>query len=152
MSRDPFPNPPGDAGEPDGSALPPAASGTGPEDDWEGPAGQGLYVTLPAEQLTLSGFAQGGASDTMAPGLLLAAVVGAVTTRGGAERRSTAPPVGSHLAFPGLVSKTGCSPAGAGLGSLVRLPPGRWRMVVGHGRAAGYLVIRTAIASRRPVA
>jgi hypothetical protein len=40
-------------------------------------------VTLPAEQLTLSGFAQGGASDTMAPGPLLAAVVGAVTGEDG---------------------------------------------------------------------
>jgi hypothetical protein len=82
MSRDPFPNPTGDAGEPDGSLLP-AAEGTGPEDDWEGTAGQGLYVTLPAEQLTLSGFAQGGASDTMTPGPLLAAVVGAVTGEDG---------------------------------------------------------------------
>ena len=40
---------------------------------------QGLYVTLPAEQLTLSGFAQGGAADTMAPGPLLATVVHTVT-------------------------------------------------------------------------
>jgi Domain of unknown function (DUF222) len=91
MSRDPFPNPPGDAGEPDGSPLPPAAEGTGPEDGWEGPAGQdgpegmgqGLYVCLPPEQVTLPGFAQGGASDTMAPGPLLAAVVGAVTGQDG---------------------------------------------------------------------
>ena len=82
MPQDPFPNPPGDAGEPDGCPLPPAAEGDGPEDDREG-LGQGLYVTLPAEQLTLSGFAQGGASDTMAPGPLLAAVVGAVTGEDG---------------------------------------------------------------------
>jgi Domain of unknown function (DUF222) len=81
MSRDPFPHPPGDAGEPDGF-LPPAAEEDGPEADWEG-MGQGLYVTLPAEQLTLAGFAQGGASDTMAPGPLLAAVVGAVTGEDG---------------------------------------------------------------------
>ena len=74
MSQDPFPNPPGDAGEPDGSPLPPAAEEDGPEDDWEG-VGQGLYVCLPAEQVTLAGFAQGGESDTMAPGPLLAAVV-----------------------------------------------------------------------------
>jgi Domain of unknown function (DUF222) len=82
MPQDPFPNPPGDVGEPDGWPLP-AAEGTGPEDDWEGAAGQGLYVTLPAEQLSLSGFAQGGGSDTMAPGPLLAAVVGTVTGEDG---------------------------------------------------------------------
>jgi hypothetical protein len=83
MSRDPFPDPPGDAGEPDGWPLPPAAEGDGPEDGWEG-VGQGLYVTLPGEQVTLPGFAQGGVSDTMAPGPLLAAVVGAVTGEDGA--------------------------------------------------------------------
>ena len=87
MSRDPFPSPPGDAGEPDGWPLP-VAGEDGPEDGledgWEGPAGQGLFVTLPAEQVSLPGFAQGGASDTMAPGPLLAAVVGAVTGEDGA--------------------------------------------------------------------
>ena len=76
------PHPPGDAGEPDGWPLP-AAGGDGPQDGGEG-VGQGLFVTLPAEQVTLSGFAQGGASDTMAPGPLLAAVVGAVTGEDGA--------------------------------------------------------------------
>jgi hypothetical protein len=65
MSRDPFPLPPGDAGEPDGCPLPPAAEGE--REDWDGPAEQGLYVCLPAEQMTLSGFAQGGASDTRPP-------------------------------------------------------------------------------------
>ena len=44
---------------------------------------QGLYVTLPAEQLTLSGFGQGGASDTMAPGPLLSTVVHTVTGEDG---------------------------------------------------------------------
>jgi hypothetical protein len=83
MPQDPFPDPPGDAGEPDGWPLPPAAEGDGPEDGWED-VGQGLYVTLPAEQVTLPGFAQGGASDTMAPGPLLAAIVGAVTGEDGA--------------------------------------------------------------------
>src|ERR1700722_1175276 len=39
---------------------------------------QGLYITLPAGQLTLSGFSQGGATDTMAPGALLATVVDTV--------------------------------------------------------------------------
>ena len=42
------------------------------------PAEQGLYVTLPAEELTLEGFAGDGRADTMAPGPLLAMVLGAV--------------------------------------------------------------------------
>jgi hypothetical protein len=77
MPQDPFPNPPGDAGEPDGCPLPPAAEGE--REDWDGPAEQGLYVCLPAEQVTLSGFAQGGEADTMTPGPLLAAIVDTVT-------------------------------------------------------------------------
>ena len=78
MPQDPIPLPPGDAEEPDGSWLPPAAEGPGPGDDGQG-MGQGLYVCLPAEELTLAGFAQGGQADTMAPGPLLATVVYAVT-------------------------------------------------------------------------
>ena len=42
------------------------------------PAEQGLYVTLPAEELTLEGFAEGGRADTMAAGPLLAMVLGVV--------------------------------------------------------------------------
>jgi uncharacterized protein DUF222 len=76
MPQDPFPVPPGDAEEPDGSGLP-AAEGTGPGDDREGMQ-QGLYVCLPPEQLTLAGFAQNGEADTMAPGPLLGEVVHAV--------------------------------------------------------------------------
>jgi hypothetical protein len=74
MPQDPFPDPGPDDGEPDGSPLPPAEE----EDDGPGPE-QGLYVCLPAEHLTLSGFTQGGAADTMPPGALLATVVEAVT-------------------------------------------------------------------------
>ncbi len=44
---------------------------------------QGLFICLPAEELTLAGFAQDGRSDTMAPGALLAAVLDAVTGEGG---------------------------------------------------------------------
>ena len=53
--------------------------------DGEGPGGpeQGLFVCLPAEELTLAGFAQDGRSDTMAPGALLATVVDAVVGEGG---------------------------------------------------------------------
>jgi len=45
---------------------------------------QGLFITLPAGQLTLSGFSQGGATDTMAPGALLATVVDTVAGPEGA--------------------------------------------------------------------
>jgi Domain of unknown function (DUF222) len=43
------------------------------------PSEQGLYVTLPAEELNLAGFAQNGQADTMAPGALLAVIVNTVT-------------------------------------------------------------------------
>jgi hypothetical protein len=55
--------------EPEGSGLP---------GDGEEGTPQGLYVTLPAEELTLEGFAEGGRADTMAPGALLAMVLAAV--------------------------------------------------------------------------
>jgi Domain of unknown function (DUF222) len=62
--------------EPQGSGLPGEQDG----DDWDETEGtqQGLYVTLPAEELTLEGFAEDGRADTMAPGPLLAMVLGAV--------------------------------------------------------------------------
>jgi Domain of unknown function (DUF222) len=86
MPQHPFPDPGPGGEEPDGSALPPAAEGDGPEgvwEDWDGPAGQGLYICLPPEQLTLAGFAQGGEADTMAPGPLLATIVDTVTGEDG---------------------------------------------------------------------
>ena len=55
--------------EPPGSGLP---------GDAEEGIQQGLYVTLAAEELTLEGFAEDGRADTMAPGPLLAMVLGAV--------------------------------------------------------------------------
>ena len=66
--------------EPAGSGLP----GERDEDgrDEEG-IPQGLYVTLPAEELTLDGFAADGRADTMAPGPLLAMVLGAVAGENG---------------------------------------------------------------------
>ena len=69
MPQDLFPDPGPDGEEPGSSPLPPAAGeGLGPEDGGDGPGlGQGLYICLPAEQLTLAGFAQGGETDTMAP-------------------------------------------------------------------------------------
>ena len=66
--------------EPDDSSL----SGG----DWDGPEQclpeQGLFVCLPAEELTLAGFAQDGRADTMEPGPLLATVVHTVTGQDGA--------------------------------------------------------------------
>ena len=79
MPQDLFSNPPGDDEEPDSSALPSAAE----EEDDPGFTGQGLYVCLPPEQLTLAGFAQGGQADTMTPGPLLSTVVHTVTGEDG---------------------------------------------------------------------
>jgi hypothetical protein len=114
MPHDPFPAAPGDAEEPEGSSLPPAARGDGlwsgqddpsrddpsrddpsrddpsqngwdePEPTEEEAVQQGLYLSLPPEQLTLAGFAQGGEADTMAPGPLLATVLHVVTGEDGA--------------------------------------------------------------------
>jgi hypothetical protein len=87
MPQDPFPDPGPDGEEPDGFPLPPAAEEDGPEgewEDWDGLAEQGLYLCLPAEQVTLAGFAQGGEADTMTPGPLLATVVHTVTGQDGA--------------------------------------------------------------------
>jgi hypothetical protein len=83
MPQHPFPDPGPDGEEPDSSLLPPEAEGTGPENDRVEPAAQGLYVCLPAEQLTLAGFAQGGEADTMTPGPLLATIVDTVTGQDG---------------------------------------------------------------------
>ena len=58
----------------------PRVTGTAPAEGLE----QGLYVCVPAEQLTLAGFAQGGEADTMSPGPLLATVVHTVTGQDGA--------------------------------------------------------------------
>jgi hypothetical protein len=73
--------------------MPPAAAGNGPqdpgetpgppEDPQEGPE-QGLFVCLPAGELSLEGFAQDGRADTMAPGPLLATVLEAVAGEDGA--------------------------------------------------------------------
>ena len=73
MPQATFPDPGPDDAEPDGFPL---------DEDAPGPE-QGLYITLPAEHLTLAGFCQGGASDTMAPGPLLATVVHTVTGEDG---------------------------------------------------------------------
>jgi len=73
--QDPFPN----SGADDDDAGPDDAE---PDSDAPGPQ-QGLFITLPAEELTLSGFAQNGQADTMAPGALLATIVDTVTGEDG---------------------------------------------------------------------
>jgi hypothetical protein len=83
MPQDPASLPSGDAEEPEGSWLAPAAEGPDPGDDGQG-MGQGLYVCLPAEELSLTGFAQGGQADAMTPGPLLATVAYTVTGENGA--------------------------------------------------------------------
>src|SRR5690349_18951154 len=77
MSAAPSPEP----GEPRDSGLP----GDHDEDGWDEQDGvqQGLFVTLPAEELTLEGFAAGGRADTMAPGPLLAVLLGAIAGQNG---------------------------------------------------------------------
>ena len=81
MPREPFPERRPEDPEPDSSEWrrvdesEPVSDGQVPE--------QGLFVCLPAEELTLAGFAQDGRSDTMAPGALLATVLDAVVGEGG---------------------------------------------------------------------
>ena len=81
MSAASFPEHGPDGEEPEGSAALPA----GGDEDWDEAGGvqQGLYVTLPAEELTLEGFAGDGRADTMAPGPLLAAILSAVAGEDG---------------------------------------------------------------------
>jgi len=69
--------------EPPASGLP---GGDVDGDGWDGDEGipQGLYVTLPAEELSLEGFAQDGRADTMKPGPLLGMVLDAVAGENGA--------------------------------------------------------------------
>ncbi|MFY9926790.1 MAG: hypothetical protein WAK82_02190, partial [Streptosporangiaceae bacterium] len=72
MSAAPCPEPE----EPDGSWVPGEPAG-GDGDAGEG-LQPGLFVTLPAEEMTLEGFTQNGRTDTMAPGPLLETVLEAV--------------------------------------------------------------------------
>src|SRR5579863_10751804 len=81
MPREPFPDRNPDDPEPDRSGWR-RADDRGPPSDSQA-LEQGLFVCLPAEELTLAGFAQNGRSDTMAPGPLLATVVDAIVGEGG---------------------------------------------------------------------
>ena len=79
MTRNRSPDHRQDGEEPD-SSRPLPGGGNAPEDSF---AEQGLFVCLPAEELTLEGFAQDGRTDTMAPGPLLATVLEAITGQDG---------------------------------------------------------------------
>ena len=81
MPREPFPDRRPDDPEPPGSGWR-RVDESEPRSDGQA-SEQGLFVCLPAEELTLEGFAQNGRSDTMAPGALLATVLEAVTGEGG---------------------------------------------------------------------
>src|SRR5579863_6967537 len=81
MLREPFPDRRPDDPEPAGSGSRRAGDG-GPVTDGQA-SEQGLFVCLPAEELTLAGFAQHGRADTMAPGALLATVLDAIAGEGG---------------------------------------------------------------------
>jgi Domain of unknown function (DUF222) len=81
MPREPFPERKPDEPDPD----PPGwrrVGETEPSSDGQPPE-QGLFVCLPADELTLDGFAQNGRSDTMAPGALLATLLDAIVGEGG---------------------------------------------------------------------
>ena len=79
MTRNRSPDRRQDGEEPD-SSRPLPGGGNDPDDGFPE---QGLFVCLPAEELTLEGFAQDGRSDTMAPGPLLATVLEAITGEDG---------------------------------------------------------------------
>jgi hypothetical protein len=106
----PFPDPGPDDAEPDGF---PSVGEDGPDPE------QGVYVTLPAEHLTLSGFCQGGEADTMAPGPLLATVVHTVTGDDGSGLAG-GPGPGGPGPGPGPAPRPGPA-AGPSLAALVTI-------------------------------
>src|SRR5579863_9894579 len=75
---------PGGGNEPEDTGRLPEDGRQATDEDWAPVSEQGLFVCLPAEELTLEGFAQNGRSDTMAPGPLLATVLHAITGEDGA--------------------------------------------------------------------
>jgi len=81
MPWEPFPDRRPDDPEPAGSGWRRVDEGD-PGSDGQA-LEQGLFVCLPAEELTLAGFAQNGRADTMAPGPLLATLLDAVVGEGG---------------------------------------------------------------------
>ena len=83
MLQEPLPDPQPDGDEPAGSSPVGDSGGPWPDDDPQGPE-QGLFVSLPAEELSLAGFAQNGQADTMAPGPLLGTVLHTVIGEDGA--------------------------------------------------------------------
>jgi len=81
MPREPFPDRNPDDPDPDRSGWRRVHEGEPPSDSQA--CEQGLFVCLPAEEVTLAGFAQNGRSDTMAPSPLLATILETVTGQDG---------------------------------------------------------------------
>jgi hypothetical protein len=81
--QEPLPDPQPDGDEPAGSSPAGDSGDPWPDDDPQGPE-QGLFLCLPAEELSLAGFAQNGQADTMAPGALLGTVLHTVIGEDGA--------------------------------------------------------------------
>src|ERR1700740_415570 len=101
MPRKPFPDRSPDDPDPD-------TSGWRRVDERE-PASDGR---VPAEELTLPGFAQDGRSDTMAPGALLATLLDAITGEGGSGL--------AGLADDQLIGIFSAGPAGGAPGAVAR--------------------------------
>ena len=83
MLQEPLPDPQPGGDEPAGSSPVGDSGAPWPDDDPQGPE-QGLFVCLPAEELSLAGFAQNGQADTMVPGPLLGTVLHTVIGEDGA--------------------------------------------------------------------
>ena len=141
--------------------MPPAPfPDPGPDDD-QGPE-QGLFITLPAEQLTLAGFNQGGASDTMAPGALLATVVDTVTGEDGsglagcsddqllgiisAARRMQSRSAWTEMAAIGEFARR----AGTGLEGEFAADELASELRMGQQSAAGQMEFASSVATRLP--
>ncbi len=120
--------------EPDDSSL--------PSEEWDGPEEclpeeclpeQGLFVCLPAEELTLEGFAEDGRADTMEPGPLLATVVGAVTGDDARGLKGTSDDQLTGILSASLrLESRDCLDPASGPGRIRRPPPGQPRQ--GHPR------------------
>ncbi|MGH3224597.1 MAG: DUF222 domain-containing protein, partial [Streptosporangiaceae bacterium] len=102
-------------------------------------AEQGLFVCLPAEKSALSGFAQHGQADTMAPGPLLAALVDAAAGQDGADLAGLSEDelVGVVAAVRRLESRTSWTSMAAMREFASRRPAGRDRVAYGRTQFSG---------------
>jgi Domain of unknown function (DUF222) len=161
--QEPFPDlPPDDDGP---AVFDPALdlSNPWPGDEGEGP-GQGLFLTLPAGQVTLSGFAQDGVADTMPPGPLLAAIVDTVTEEDGSglagcsddqllgiisgARRQQSRDEWTLLAAVGEFARR--AGAGTALDGEFAADELAFQLRMSQGSAAGHMDYATTVAARLP--